>query len=243
MFVNKTSYLDLFRNRKVFVIGPNFTLDDWTVNAIQESHYLIILNKSYRLSKFKELSQFGKEIILAHCMDQREDVGGGMINCSEILDVGIRKVFLPLFNYDSDSLCFRFLLHSKFRLSLIRVDESSFLSWKKQNMGFTPNTGTAVIQSLVRSDAQKIYFTGMDFFRSGYNSNYKQNLGTTRDIINYIEATGEHNPDVDFLVTRDLIGKYNFSLHPDISSFFKQEFRQIFYLKNQKVIQIIKSLT
>ena len=241
LFTNKKKLKKKFYNNKILILGPNFEYDNYTLNFINKSNIIIILNKSYRFEKFKILKKFQKEIILAHCLDQREDVGGGNIEYNKISKLGVQNIILPLCNSDSDDLSYQFLIQTKFKLNLNRINKGKYKKIKGDNMGFTPNTGTAVIKWLHSFEPKNIFISGLDFFRTAYPQEYKPGKNTLSNVLDYIESVGEHNPDADFLSIKSIIKDKRLIFHPDINAHFEKDFKQIFYLENKVISNAIKT--
>lgn len=85
----------LFRNTNVVLLGPNTDFDYELEERIKCADIVAVVNKSYRTSFAKKSSKVAKKFIVFHCMDQREDVGGGQIEVSVLCKCELKLSLYP----------------------------------------------------------------------------------------------------------------------------------------------------
>ena len=227
----------LFRNTNVVLLGPNTVFDCELEERIKCADIVTVVNKSYRASFAKKASKVAKKFIVFHCMDQREDVGGGQIDVSVLLQMRIKAIVVPVYDEETDRHCWQFHRNQDWRVPLFRVGRKQFALWRKESAGFVPNTGFAAIRYIIESRPKSLFVTGITFMRTPYNcAAYDKKFSQLEFVVQLIEKYRVHNPDHDFLNMREMYRRGYVDVDKELEIIFSRPYEPIFYLSEPSLI-------
>lgn len=219
-----------FIDKTVVVIGPGEGPTEELEAAVRSADICVLINKGYRSGHFLSLAKIAKELILFHCLYEDEERGGGVLDEIILAELNVSQIIYPL---SEEKLHHHYLNASrKLRkeIKIISIKKSWYEKITHQLDGYRPNTGFATLALLAQSGCKNLYIHGFTFYRTAYQYHYRNNLPKIPDAIRVIESGGNHNPDKDFLLFKELIrGRENIQLSDVMKSIVEAPFEPIFY--------------
>ncbi|MEX0372786.1 glycosyltransferase family 29 protein [Spiribacter roseus] len=194
-----------FVNKKVVVIGPGEAPTKELEAAVRAADICILVNKGYRSGHFFGFAKKAKEVILFHCLNEDEERGGGVLDELILAEINVEKIIYPL----SEKKLHHHYLKASRKLNkdfeILSIKKGWYEKIVHRLDGYRPNTGFAALALLIQSGCEDLYIHGFTFFRTPYQSHYRDNLTNASHAISAIESAGNHNPDKDLLLFKELI--------------------------------------
>jgi len=185
------NYEDIFRGKKVAIIGPSPSIyNEENGDYIEEKYDLIVrINKQWRHDQ--DLDKYiGKRTdILYNCMDPSEECGG-IMDITYVKEQNLNLIIDPImFGYKMSNTrdrIFRgmqrvnfyviFHLNNHGRIPFGMINTEKYMIWDK-SANTRINTGLLAILDVLSSDAKEVYIKGFTFFKDGYINNYRNTIG------------------------------------------------------------------
>ena len=184
------NYEDIFRGKKVAIIGPSPSIyNEENGDYIEEKYDLIVrINKQWRHDQ--DLDKYiGKRTdILYNCMDPSEECGG-IMDITYVKEQNLNLIIDPImFGYKMSNTrdrIFRgmqrvnfyviFHLNNQNNIPFGMINMDKYIKWDNQ-ANTRINTGLLAILDVLSSDAKEVYIKGFTFFKDGYISNYRNKI-------------------------------------------------------------------
>lgn len=219
-----------FVDKTVVVIGPGEGPTKELEAAVSVADICVLINKGYRSGHFFSLAKKTKEVILFHCLNEDEERGGGLLDEEILTQINVQKIIYPL----SEKKLYHHYLSASQKLrkdfKIISIKKAWYDQIVHRLDGYRPNTGFTALALLMQSNCQNLYIHGFTFFRTPYQSQYRSNLPKISDAISVVESGGNHNPDKDLLLFKELMkSSSNVQLSHLMKSIVEAPFEPIFY--------------
>lgn len=221
--------INYFSGKSVVIVGPGSDIDEDLLKKVRLADICVLINKGYRLNSFPALRDASKKIVLFHCLDQREDVGGGKIDSIALKMDGFSEIFYPLNDESIEYQVDDFHRHNFSLIKLYRVEKKFFSDIRHEIGGFWPNTGAAAIYITSAAQNSSVYIHGITFYRTPYVDQYATHLKSIIETIKFIETYRVHNPDLELLYLKRLLRSRNIQLSRQLQEILDQPYFPYFY--------------
>jgi len=184
------NYEDIFRGKKVAIIGPSPSIyNEENGDYIEENYDLIVrINKQWRHDQ--DLNKYiGKRTdILYNCMNPSEECGG-IMNIKHAKEQNLNLIIDPImFGHHMSNtrdhifhgikrvnFYVIFHLNNQNNIPFGMINMDKYIKWDNQ-ANTRINTGLLAILDVLSSDAKEVYIKGFTFFKDGYISNYRNKI-------------------------------------------------------------------
>jgi hypothetical protein len=155
---------DLLRNRRVALVGPSEHLDGSESASRIESYDVVVrLNNQWPVPRNLRSDVGERMDVLFHCCNN--DTSIDRIFCDEIQNT-------QLICYELGVSAFRLVELAGDRGVPLQCVSSTYRDLACQ-LGTHPNTGTAAVALLLKSQLKELFITGMTFFQDPYSRGYR----------------------------------------------------------------------
>ena len=209
----------LFKDKNVLVLGPAESNTDYIYAIIKDIDIIVFVNKGYRDIKFYNFL-VGKTIILAHCMNQKEDIGGGIIDFERLNSLNIHSIIYPLNELKIHKYFFDFKSCTQAKnINLYQAGYFRSLFLRLELSFFRPNTGYAAIKYITKYHPSSIYLFGFTFMKSNYTADYGTAYNDFNEMNNFIKVHAVHDPVRDL---ESFVKLYKTNLSIVVSPYMKK---------------------
>ena len=214
---------DYFSGKTIAIIGGGDT-------ALQEKngYYIdsfdIVIRINRGIDNYLDKSEYlgSRTDILFHGLHEDPFNGCGPVKPKEWLKKGVKKVIFPLVGIGERALIDTYILRSKGRLPLLRLNAEEYNEITKVLKGFRTTTGFAAIYLMTKVKFKRLYITGFTFFKTPHQAGYNDNVSI--DLVREnIKKFKHHNPDLEYEYFKKAILKVqNIEIDKGMESIFQR---------------------
>ncbi|MGG7036308.1 MAG: glycosyltransferase family 29 protein [Flavobacterium sp.] len=208
--------LDCFTGKRVAIIGPaDSALKEKAGGYIDGFDIVIRINKSIDMVNVYSEYIGSKTTFLFHGLDETPKTGCGNIETELWKKYGVNGIFYPLNEKRFQANLNNCLLKNKGVLPLFQIDEVFYNKLRSDISNFTPTTGFAALYILLHSQCSELYISGFTFFKTPHQRGYRNDLANHHEARKLMKEYGNHNPDIEFEVFKNLIHDSNLNIMLD----------------------------